>query len=142
MDTNLYDMLRQHLEREEGVRSVLYSDSEGVPTIGIGHNLRTPISQKAIDQIYADDVDVAFTHTRGLFYGYWETFSLTRQVALISMCFQLGLGGLQDFRDMIRAIQAGDWERAAAEALDSKWAKQTPGRAQRIAHMLLTGGEA
>ena len=37
---------------------------------------------------------------------------------------------------MIAAIKAGDWDRAAIEALDSRWAAQTGRRATDIAAML------
>jgi hypothetical protein len=36
-------------------------------------------------------------------------------------------------------ILEGDWQRASAEALDSRWAKQTGHRAQEIAAMLRRG---
>ena len=34
---------------------------------------------------------------------------------------------------VIAALKAGDYERAAVEALDSKWARQVGARADRIA---------
>ena len=37
---------------------------------------------------------------------------------------------------MIAAIKAGDWDRAAIEALDSRWAAQVGDRATEIAAML------
>ena len=37
---------------------------------------------------------------------------------------------------MIAAIKAGDWDRAAIEALDSRWAAQVGDRATEIASML------
>ena len=40
---------------------------------------------------------------------------------------------------MRAAIAAGDWDEAAAEALDSRWAAQTGSRADEIA-ALLRGG--
>lgn len=134
-----YDLLREHFEEEEGVRAVPYRDTLGHLTIGIGHNLAKPISKAAILQIFADDLDDAITEVKTLFYGYWDAMTDGRKLALISMCFQLGQAGLQEFRHMIRAIQAGKWEEAAKEALESQWAVQTPARAQRIALMLETG---
>jgi len=134
-----YDLLKAHFEEEEGIRALPYRDTLGHWTIGIGHNLAKPISKAAILQIFSDDLDEAITHTKALFYGYWDAMSDGRKLALISMCFQLGQSGLQEFRLMIRAIQAGKWEEAASEALESQWAIQTPARAQRIALMLETG---
>ena len=62
-----------------------------------------------------------------------------RQAALISIPFNLGAPRLAGFRQMHRAILEGDWQRVSAEALDSRWAKQTGHRAQEIAAMLRRG---
>jgi lysozyme len=40
---------------------------------------------------------------------------------------------------MWAAIEISDWPRAAAEAMDSKWARQVGRRAEEIAFMLRTG---
>jgi len=40
---------------------------------------------------------------------------------------------------MLTALEAGEYERAALEALDSKWAKQVGKRADRIATLFREG---
>ena len=55
------------------------------------------------------------------------------------MAFKLGAPRLAGFSQMHRAILEGDWQRVSAEALDSRWAKQTGHRAQEIAAMLRRG---
>ena len=59
-----------------------------------------------------------------------------KKQALANMAFQLGVTGLLNFRRMLAAIKDGDWTRARIEALDSKWASQTPARAKEIANMI------
>ena len=59
-----------------------------------------------------------------------------RQLALMSMAFNLGAPRLGGFRRMRAAIQSGDWHQAAREALDSRWASQVGTRAGEIADML------
>ena len=49
------------------------------------------------------------------------------------MAFNLGWPRLSRFKNMIEALKAGDYGRAADEALDSKWADQVGTRAERIA---------
>ncbi len=51
----------------------------------------------------------------------------------------MGRQGLAGFVRMLMAIQAGDWGGAKFEALESDWAKQTPGRAAEVAEMLYSG---
>ena len=43
------------------------------------------------------------------------------------------------FKRMLAAIEKGDWDTAALEALNSKWADQVGARAKEIAEMLRTG---
>ena len=64
------------------------------------------------------------------------TLSKQRQDALIEMGFQMGVEGLLRFERMWQAIEAGDFETAYSEALDSRWAKQTPKRAIAVAKLL------
>ena len=62
-----------------------------------------------------------------------------RQYALIDMCFQLGAYGVSKFKNMLSAMREGDWDKASKECLNSKYARQTPKRAERIAHLIKTG---
>ena len=62
------------------------------------------------------------------------------QRALGNMAYQLGVAGVGRFTDMLDALEAGDRQLGAVEALDSRWAhKQTPERAKRVA-ILIRGG--
>jgi len=55
------------------------------------------------------------------------------------MAFNLGQTRLAGFKRLRAAVLAGDWDWAAAEALDSRWASQTGRRAAELA-ALLRGG--
>ncbi|TXC73977.1 hypothetical protein FSZ31_04445 [Sphingorhabdus soli] len=61
-----------------------------------------------------------------------------RMVALTSMCFQLGAAGLAGFKNTLGMVADGRFADAANNMLASKWAKQTPARANRIAEMMRT----
>jgi len=52
------------------------------------------------------------------------------------MAFNLGGPRLAGFTRLRAAVRRGDWQAAAAEALDSRWATQTGHRATEIAAML------
>ena len=62
-----------------------------------------------------------------------------RQAALLSMAYQMGLSGLLGFRRTLATMASGDWEKASREMLNSKWARQTPERAQRTAYIIRYG---
>lgn len=62
-----------------------------------------------------------------------------RQSIIISMAYQMGIKGVLGFGNMWSAIRKGDWDKAADEALDSRWARQTPARAHRHATVMQAG---
>jgi lysozyme len=67
----------------------------------------------------------------------FDQLSEARQHVLLDMAFNLGMNGLLKFRKMLAAIQQGDFEKAADEMLDSKWAKDVKERrAGRLAIMM------
>lgn len=51
---------------------------------------------------------------------------------VVEMGYQLGVSGCLSFRKMWDALEAKDYETAANEMLNSKWAKQTPSRAKAL----------
>jgi len=70
---------------------------------------------------------------------WWRTLNDPRQDVLAMMVYQMGLGGLLEFKRALAAMQMSDWPEAAAEMLDSDWANQTPARAMRLAKQMHDG---
>jgi lysozyme len=126
--------LVEQLRRDEGVRSTAYQDTGGIWTVGVGHNLRMPLTTDAINQILADDIQAAETGCLAL--PIWKDLSEARKGVLLNMCFNLGFAGLMQFRLMYAALEARDYARAAAEMLDSRWARQVGARADRLAKQM------
>jgi lysozyme len=93
------------------------------------------ITQEEAEYLLRNDVARVITelHARLPFY---ERLPDRKKQALANMAFQLGVAGLMNFRRMLSAIKDEDWTRARMEALDSKWASQTPARAREVANML------
>jgi len=124
---------------DEGKKDKMYLDERGVPTIGIGHNLRDdPISNAAISQIFQDDVNAVIAELDAQIPWYRE-LSDTRQRVLANMAYNLGIHGLLEFHHMLTAVKASDWKAAGTYMLASNWAKQVPVRANRLARMMLAG---
>ena len=55
------------------------------------------------------------------------------------MAFNLGVPRLCKFKNMWAAIHEKDFDTAAEEMLDSRWAEQVKGRATELAEMMKTG---
>jgi lysozyme len=128
--------LREQLERDEGFRHVAYQDTAGHWTVGVGHNLETPISTAAVEQILTDDINTASDECANI--PFFSTLSEARQAALINMCFNLGFAGLMSFRHMLAHLQAEEWTQAAQELLNSHYHAQVGARAERLALQIET----
>ena len=130
------------LRKEEGFRPHVYRDSEGYWTIGTGH-LVDPRRGEGLPR----EIDDAWTirdvriieRKIGQRISWWRFLDEVRRAVLVSMAYQLGVEGLMKFRRMLEAIRSRDFETAANEAMDSRWARQTPARARRHADALRTG---
>ena len=55
---------------------------------------------------------------------------------ICEMVFQLGIGGVSKFKNMWKALEEGDYYTASVEMLDSRWAKQTPKRAESLSNIM------
>ena len=126
------DLIRASLKLHEGCRLTAYLDTVGVPTIGYGHTkgvrLGDEITQAEADAFLDEDLRVAIGDLCGRFP--WVTaLPEPAQEALVEMSFQLGIGRLAKFQRMLEAVRKRRWAEACAEAMDSRWAAQTPKRA-------------
>jgi lysozyme len=116
-----------------------YTDTTGHLTIGFGRNLvDRGISTTEAFYLLDDDI-LYFTNKLNHYLSFFSELSENRQIALIDMCFNLGLQGFLGFKEMISAVESHDYERAAQEMLNSKWAEQTGERATCLANIILTG---
>lgn len=132
--------LWQQLIRHEGVRLKVYSDSVGVPTIGVGRNLRDKgITHAEAMVLLEHDIDecVRDCHT----FSWFDGLDSVRQRVIVNMRFQLGAFGVRKFKNTLAAVARGDYESAANGMLKSLWAKQTPSRVVELAGMMRSGVE-
>lgn len=116
-----------------------YSDTTGHLTIGIGRNL----SDRGIstsEAFYLLDDDILYFNSKLLHYlDCFSKLSENRQIALIDMCFNLGVQGFLGFKEMISALERHDYSLAADEMLKSKWYEQVGQRAITLADIIRTG---
>ena len=54
------------------------------------------------------------------------------QEVIVNMCFNMGAPRLAKFKKFIAGVNNSDWNTAAVEMMDSRWAKQTPSRAESL----------
>ena len=133
--------LLDRLKAFEGYRQFAYRCSLGHLTIGFGtmieeggHGVPEYIAELLLRD-YLQTID-----TRLRVHAWFTGLDEARQQCILEMAYQMGVEGVQGFSKMIAALQVGDYPRAAGEALDSLWAKQTPARARDVAQRLEGGG--
>ncbi len=121
---------------KEGFEGSPYNDSLGIPTIGYGTKL--PITEPEALLLLQSRLDPIIPQLQAAL-PWFNTLDGVRETALVAMAYQLGVEGVLGFHSMLAAIGTQDWQAAHDAALASKWAQQTPERAQETAQLILTG---
>ena len=135
------------LRRDEGVRYVEYLDTMGIPSTGVGHNLRVaplpagwtyPLSDAQVNQLLTQDIGNTLAQI-GASLPWWSTLDDVRARVIANMGFNLGVGGLLTFRNMLLMLRQGDYAAAASRMRASRWFVQVGDRAKRLAQAMETG---
>ena len=134
------DALRRQLIRHEGFRRWPYRDTVGKLTIGVGRNLDdVGLSDGEIRVLLDTDIGYRLRVLPRIF-PWFAAQDDVRQRVLIDLSF-MGIATLLGFTRMLAAWAVGDYATAAAELLDSRYARQVGSRAVTLAAMLRTGAE-
>lgn len=124
--------LIEDIKKEEGYKGFQYDDHLGNPTIGYGTLL--PLSEDEAELILNHRLNRFTSNVKSSLYDLdikdeaWDI--------LFHMSYQMGVGGLLKFKKMIKALRDQDYKTASIEMLDSRWAKQTPNRANRLSEKM------
>ena len=164
---------RKHLLSYEGWKPKVYTDDitkKSIPTVGVGLNLtqewvrraikslgidveavksgRRPLEDAEIEMLFRISIDQAVKDARSLFPNF-SSLTPGRQVVLLDMALQMGHPRLEKFSEFVKAVNAGDWERASREILTTTkddgsivptpYSQDTPGRANNNAEAMRTG---
>jgi GH24 family phage-related lysozyme (muramidase) len=126
------------LMMDEGLRYEPYKDTLGNATIGFGHLIRSgeefaKLTPRQAIELLRDDYAIAKQSVERRYP--WASGDV--KLVLTNMSFQLGEVRLAKFKKALAALKAKDYDLAAAEFLDSRWARQAPKRAQRLAGRIL-----
>lgn len=153
------ELLEKYLIENEGFETKVYKDSLGIPTIGVGYNLnqRNAANHMASLGLNYNDVrngKVKLTKgqvrqlleiTVGMLenvvtkqYPLFGTFSITRQIVLLDLAFNVGATRLAGFKNFNNYVNKGMWLEASIELLDSSYAIQVGARAARNSKAIAT----
>ena len=141
MKLSQHNLIRQ-LRDEEGEVLSAYQDHLGYWTIGVGRLIdkRKGGGITADESAYLLGNDIAKVNAQlDSKIPWWRKLDEARQAVIQGMAFQMGIDGLLGFKNTLKMIEAGDYEGAGKGMLNSLWAKQTPGRANRMSKQMRTG---
>lgn len=136
IDALALDIARDRLIKNEGYSNIVYLDSLGKPTVGIGH-LVTPfdnlkvgdeITDKQVIEFFNRDIQKAFFHARIQAHELKKGDNPEFIAALVEVNFQLGTGWRNVFPNTWKALRSGDIATAINNLRKSLWASQTPKR--------------
>lgn len=142
------------IKRHEGEKFRAYLCTAGHWTIACGYNLdANPLhlsdfeiaefKKNGITQIISDHLtnlmisQIEIDLSKKL--KWFDTLDEPRQTVLVNMAYNMGINGLLAFKNTLLAVEHGDYELAAKNMLESKWATQVHGRATELAKQMETG---
>ena len=138
------------LQTDEGWVGYLYDDANGEkigpgttvkgnPTAawGFALNVAPLTQQEALPILNSRTAAVVSNLISAL--PWIAALSEPRQRALCNCAYNLGVAGLETFTTFLGMVQSGDFEGAADDLLQTKWASQVGERAQRIAALIRNG---
>jgi len=132
------EKLVSKVKSEEGFKDIMYKCPADYWTIGYGFNLEKLTMPQEVADLWLGLV-LEKLSSQFETYPWFRELDDNRKIAILDMAYQMGPWGLLKFRRMITAASQKNFEKAASEMLDSKWAKQTPNRAMRNAEIMRTG---
>jgi len=148
-------LMVKELRDDEGEKLSSYIDTEDYWTIGVGHlidpkrganpapfgvDLRggKTITADQSAQLLMQDINSKMAQLDTQI-PWWRSLSEVRQRVIVNMAFNLGVIGLMGFKNMLAAVQSGNYVLAASAMKASRWASQVGARADRLAAMMVAG---
>ena len=142
-DKPVMEMIKKH----EGVRTRPYKDSLGLWTVGVGHLIgdgkslppewNREFTKEEVDALFLKDYEKhkqMAMKTPG-----WSKANETGQAAMIDLAFNMGGNWYKKFPATSKALEDGDFEKAADNLKDSKWYQQVKSRGVTIVDMIRNG---
>lgn len=124
-----FDLLKKRLVDFEGLVLKPYHCSQNYLSIGVGRNLDSNgISEEEAMYLLDNDIHKVIEQLDKQ-WEVWRTFPDAAKYVCIDVAFNMGINTWMSFRKTRAYMELGEWEKAASEILDSKYAEQVGRRA-------------
>jgi lysozyme len=129
------DIIEQ-LKIHEGYKPKVYKCTAGVDTIGIGFAIKDlELSEDVCELILKEKLQALEERFEDKF-DWFKTSPIEVRNVMLNMAYQLGFRGFCKFKKTLSYLENAEWEKASKEMLDSRWAKQTPNRANELSEII------
>jgi lysozyme len=137
--TELEEQVKLDLTKHEGCVFEVYLCTEGHKTAGIGHLLEDPDNWEIGDEVtsaqvlrwFEQDYKEAVSDCCAVFLNFDSLPDYVKRVC-INMAFNLGRNRLSKFKNMVRYVNEGNYQKAADEMIDSRWYNQVGNRSKEL----------
>ena len=128
--------LLKAIKLSEGFRDRVYKDSLGIDTIGYGFAIKDLILDEDISEmILRRKLDNLIDRANKRF-KFLKKLPQEAQDVIYEMCYQLGVTGVSKFKKTLLYLENKEFRMVSKEMLDSKWARQTPNRANKLSDIM------
>lgn len=130
--------IKDQLLKHEGLRLKPYHCTANKLTIGIGRNL-DDVGISEDEALILLENDIIKVEKQAESFPWFIQLNEERKSVILNMIFNLGFEGFTKFKETIRYLELGQYEQAAIEMLESKWADQVPTRAKELSRIMFSG---
>ena len=128
--------LLKAIKLSEGFRDRVYKDSLGIDTIGYGFAIKDLVLDEDISEmILRRKLDNLIDRANKRF-KFLKNLPQEAQDIVYEMCYQLGVTGVSKFKKTLLYLENKEFRMVSKEMLDSKWARQTPNRANKLSDIM------
>ena len=129
------DLLKA-VKLSEGFRDRVYKDTLGIDTIGYGFAIKDLVLDEDISEmILRRKLDSLIDRANKRF-KFLKDLPIKAQDVIYEMCYQMGISGVSKFKKTLLYLENRVFKMASKEMLDSRWARQTPNRANKLSNIV------
>lgn len=139
LSTDSHKIAKNLISNDEGFSGKVYTDTKGFLTIGFGFNLNNQNMPISVALDWLDLILNSIEHSLENTISFWDSLNDPRKYVLINMAYQMGIGGLLAFHDMLKALERKDYAATVAAMKDSVWYREFTARASRLMKIMLSG---
>ena len=128
--------LLNRIKEHEGFRSRVYKCTEGYDTIGYGFAIKDLYLSEGVSELILKEKVTNLRLRIEKKFDWFNEVPREVQEVLLEMSYQMGVSGVSKFKNALKHMRNGEWNKAADEMLLSRLYKQTPKRAKELSDII------